>query len=196
MSPRVYRKNRRAEHERETHDRILRAAADLHARHGATGTSFAMIARRAGVSPQTVYNHFPSLGELVKGCTGHVQQGAPVVDESVLSDEDDSARRLSALTRAVYRQLHYLAPWLRLGHTEVERVPELAEMFEQQQKALGGLIRQAVVAPREPTDSFVDAALILLSYPAYVQFTASREIEEAADLAASCLVSLLEPLTH
>ncbi|MEJ8567705.1 TetR/AcrR family transcriptional regulator [Elongatibacter sediminis] len=191
MSPRTYRKNRRAQQELEMHEKILKAAVQLHAEHGATGTSFGMIANLAGVSPQTVYNHFPNLGELVTSCTQHVQKKAPVVDASVLKDKASSEERLTDLTAAVYRQLDYLAPWLRLGHTEVERVPELADLFQRQQAALRALLAQAVVEADRVTPDFLDAALTMLNYPAFAQFTQSRSTDEAAALVAGYIIRLL-----
>ena len=62
MAKRAYTMQRRATLEAETRERIVRATVALHAERGGLGTSYAMIAKQADVSPQTVYNHFPELG--------------------------------------------------------------------------------------------------------------------------------------
>ena len=62
MPKRSYYMQRRVALEAETRERIVRATVGLHAQHGALATSYAMIAKRAQVAPQTVYNHFPNAG--------------------------------------------------------------------------------------------------------------------------------------
>src|SRR5919112_4277319 len=52
----------------ETRQRILQATLALHSEKGIFGTSWQDIARRADVSVNTVYKHFPSLDELVPAC--------------------------------------------------------------------------------------------------------------------------------
>lgn len=112
---RVYTKSRRAEAEADTRQRIVLAAVDLHAQHGALGTSFAMIAERAGVSPQTVYNHFPSLSALIPGCTGHVMAQAPSVDAACFDGASSAAGRLRRLAVAVFRQTEFVAAGTAAG---------------------------------------------------------------------------------
>lgn len=48
--------------------KILDATIELHTEHGILGTSWKDIAQRADVAIATVYNHFPSLDELVPAC--------------------------------------------------------------------------------------------------------------------------------
>lgn len=196
MSPRPYRQKRRAEAQLETRKRILDATVELHADQGALGTSYAQIADMAGVSTQTVYNHFPDLGELVGGCTAHVAAQAPELDAGCFEAADDAAERLERLAAAVYRQLEFMAPWLRLGLGESEHIPELAAVFEREQKTLRSLLRQAVASEYRATPEFLDAALALLSYPSWKILTNSRSRAKAATLAARCLVALLPELAQ
>lgn len=194
MNRRPYTKLRRAEAEAATRERIVRAAVDLHAKHGATATSYGMIAEKAKVSPQTVYNHFPELGGLIEGCTGHVQQRAPAVDAACFAGERTAAQRLRKLTAAVYAQLEFVAPWMRLGWGEAERVPALRAVFERNEAALRDLIAQAVAPEFRAGPAFLDAALLLLDYPAWKRLTERRSRVRAAALAGDGLVALLEAL--
>jgi AcrR family transcriptional regulator len=190
---RHYTKSRRAESEGRTRQRIVQAAVDLHARHGALGTSFAMIADRAGVSPQTVYNHFPTLGTLIPGCTGHVMAQAPPVDSGCLAGAETAEERLRRLAVAVFRQTEFMAPWLRLGWGEARQIPELCEVFAQSQAQLRALLREA--AGRRVTDAFLDAALVLLDYPAWQLLTENRSSARAAAIVGDALTALLGTLS-
>lgn len=194
MSPRPYRQKRRARAQLETRNRILDATVELHARQGALGTSYAQIAEEAGVSTQTVYNHFPNLGELVGGCTSHVAARAPELDARCFEAGENAAERLELLAAAVYRQLEFMAPWLRLGLGESEHIPELAAILKREQGALKSLLRQAIKGEYRATPDFLDAALALLSYPTWKTMTNTRSVPRAAALAAGCLLALLPEL--
>lgn len=191
---RRYTKGRRAVVEAETRERIVRAAAELHAQHGALASSYAMIAERAGVSPQSVYNHFPKLGDLVGGCTGHVIAQAPPVDAACFGAATSPATRLRRLAAAVFVQQQFLAPWMRLGWGEAEAIPELSQVFRRGRDELRELLRQA--AGPAATEAFLDAALVMLDYPAWKSLSQGRSADAAAALAGDCLVALFQSLTR
>ncbi len=196
MPRRSYKKVRRAEQHAETRERILRATVALHAEHGALGTSYAMIADKAGVSPQTVYNHFPNLGQLIHGCTSHVFSQAPTVDAGCFECAASAADRLRLLVDAAYAQVAYMAPWLRLGQGEAEVIPELAEILARGQSELRRLVEQAVSPDYHATAEFLDAAMVLLDYPAWKAFAHARSPTKTAEVASECLVALLQPLAQ
>ena len=96
---RKYELKARAESQRETRDRITRAATDLHIELGPARTTVAEIARRAGVTRLTVYNHFADLEALLPACAGHFQSLHPTPDlEGALAVEDPQERVSAALT--------------------------------------------------------------------------------------------------
>ncbi|MCW5591390.1 MAG: TetR/AcrR family transcriptional regulator [Burkholderiales bacterium] len=196
MPRRTYTKLRRAALEEETRERIVRATVALHARHGGLGTSYAMIAKQAGVSPQTVYNHFPDLAALFGACTGHVEDGAPPLGPETLRRGRTPAARLRLLAAAAYARHEHLAPWMRLGWYEAALIPELGAIAARGEAALRQLIAAAVAPEREPTDAFVDAAFVLLDYPAWKALTRDRPTAEAARIAADSLSDLLPRLTR
>jgi AcrR family transcriptional regulator len=72
MPSRSYRMQKREEALEETRNRIVWATMQLHGEKGVATTSQADVAARAGVSPATVYRHFPSMGSLVEACGRHV----------------------------------------------------------------------------------------------------------------------------
>jgi len=196
MTKRTYSMERRASLEAETRERIVRATVDLHAKHGGLGTSYAMIAKRAQVSPQTVYNHFPELGALFGACTGHVMDRAPPLGVETFRSGRTPEERLALLAAAVFARHAFMQPWLRVSWYEAALIPELGAIMAQGNAALRELIAAAVAPDREPTAGFVDAAFLLLEYPAWQEFSRDRSSPEAARVAADCLAALLPRLTH
>ena len=167
MTKRPYSMQRRAALEAETRERIVRATVALHAEHGALGTSYAMIAKRAQVAPQTVYNHFPELDALFGACTGPCgQSGSPARPETFRSGRSP-ATRLELLATAVFARHAFLAPWMRIAWYEAALIPELGAILAKGDAALRQLIAAAVAPDREPSAAFVDAAFVLLDYPAW-----------------------------
>lgn len=65
MATRTYRSPVREAKAAETRSRIARAAKDSFAEYGFAGATIADIARRAGVSSQTVHTHFGTKGAIV-----------------------------------------------------------------------------------------------------------------------------------
>ena len=196
MAKRTYSMQRRASLEAETRERIVRAAVELHAEHGGLGTSYAMIAKRAEVAPQTVYNHFPDLGALFGACTGHVLDRAPPLGPETFRSARSPAGRLRLLAAAVFARHAYLEPWMRLGWYEAALIPELGAVMARGNAALRQLIAATVAPERAPTGGFVDAAYVLLDYPSWKEFTRSRSSPEAARIAGDCLAGLLPRLTR
>jgi AcrR family transcriptional regulator len=66
---RPYRLGKRADQQRETRQRIVEAAVDLHCSIGPARTTVAQIAERAGVQRHTYYAHFPDERGLFLACS-------------------------------------------------------------------------------------------------------------------------------
>ena len=137
---RKYELKARAETQRETRERIAAAAAGLHEEKGVASTTVAEIARRAGVTRLTVYNHFPALEDLLPACAAHYGQRHPLPDFSeTLKLSDDQARVRSALGDfyAWYREVE---PMFGKLFSDRATVPELdrflSENIDQAQAAL------------------------------------------------------------
>jgi AcrR family transcriptional regulator len=195
MKRRNYQQKRRAEQLEKKREGIVRATVALHAKHGVLGTSYPMIAARARVSIQTVYNHFPDLGQLIDACTGHVTPQAPAVTPEVLKPGRDPEQRLRLLANAVYAQHDYLEPWMRFAWHEARAIPELESILSQASASLKELIVLAVKPELVASPGFVDAALALLAYPGWKQLSQGRSSDAAAKLAGDCLTALLPTLT-
>ncbi len=99
---RKYELKARAEKFAQTRQRIVEAAAGLHAEVGPAQTTVAGIARRAGVRRATVYNHFPDEGDLFAACGDYSLARNPPPDLSAALALDNPAERLHAVLTAFY----------------------------------------------------------------------------------------------
>jgi AcrR family transcriptional regulator len=128
---RKYELKARAESQRETRDRIARAAAELHEEKGVAHTTVAEIARRAGVTRLTVYNHFADLSELVPACAAHYMALHPLPDlDGVFALEDPGERVRAALAR-LYGWYRETEPMFGKLFSDRASVPELDQFMEQ-----------------------------------------------------------------
>lgn len=198
MSPRRYRYDpaRRKAALEKTRGRIVRATVDLHAKHGAIGTSYAMIAKKADVSLPTVYHHFPTLGGLLSACSGHVLAQAPQLGPHIFEGLDDFESRLRALVRTLFALYRFASPWMRWSYYEARLVPEIAERYKKSAQGRRALI-EASLTPRfggSPPAALVGICEVLLDFPSWQTLTSDGRISD--DEAEASLVSALLALTN
>ena len=128
---RKYQLKARAESQRETRERIAKAAAELHEEKGVAHTTVSEIARRAGVTRLTVYNHFADLSELLPACAAHYEELHPQPDlGSVLAQAEPDERVRDALAR-MYAWYRETEPMLGKLFSDRASVPELDQFLEQ-----------------------------------------------------------------
>jgi AcrR family transcriptional regulator len=128
---RKYELKRRAASQRETRDRIARATAELHQEKGVAQTTVAEIARRAGVTRLTVYNHFADLSELLPACAAHYERQHPMPDfGGVLARAEPGERVRGALAR-LYGWYRETEPMFGKLFSDRASVPELDRFMEQ-----------------------------------------------------------------
>jgi AcrR family transcriptional regulator len=128
---RKYELKARAESQRETRDRIARAAAELHEEKGVAHTTVAEIARRAGVTRLTVYNHFADLSELLPACSAHYSALHPRPDVGSLLALEDPGERVRAALARLYAWYRETEPMLGKLFSDRASVPELDRFMEQ-----------------------------------------------------------------
>ncbi len=128
---RKYELKARAESQRETRDQIARAAAELHEEKGVARTTVAEIARRAGVTRLTVYNHFADLSELIPACAAHYGASHPLPDLDGALALDDPRERARAAIAGLYGWYRETEPMFGKLFSDRASVPELDEFLEQ-----------------------------------------------------------------
>jgi AcrR family transcriptional regulator len=144
MSPRRYRLGRRAETKADTRERIVASAVALHREKGTVATSYADLAQHAGVSLQTVHNHFPTLGDLLPACMGMVAATAPEATADLFAHLAAPEDRLDALLKALFPQHAHFEPWMRWAVHEARLVPELEAGLRQGRDNLAALLAAAI----------------------------------------------------
>ena len=100
---RRYELKARADSQRRTRERIIRATMELHQEVGPAQTTVAEIARRADVQRLTVYNHFPDEQELFGACQAHWLSLHPLPDLEAALALPDPVERVHAVLRGYYR---------------------------------------------------------------------------------------------
>ena len=127
---RKYELKARAESQRETRDRIAKAAAELHEEKGVAHTTVAEIARRAGVTRLTVYNHFAGLSELMDACSAHYMalHPLPELGDSGAPEGPGDVRAALARLYGWYRETE---PMFGKLFSDRYSVPELDLFMEQ-----------------------------------------------------------------
>jgi AcrR family transcriptional regulator len=130
MNRRGYRLGKRAESQQETRRRITEATVELHGTVGASQTTIADIARKAGVQRLTVYTHFPDLTSLFNACTTHWAAQHPMPDAREWLAVREPLERLSRALVAMYAYYDdnqaMFTNWLR----DAEIIPELKPFAE------------------------------------------------------------------
>jgi AcrR family transcriptional regulator len=191
---RKYELKARADSQRETRDRIAREAAKLHEEKGVAHTTVAEIARRAGVTRLTVYNHFADLSELLPACSAHYATLHPPPDfDAVFALEDPAERARAALAR-LYAWYRETEPMFGKLFSDRASVPELDRFMEQDVDRMPAELADGLAAGFAARGKRAERlnALIRLAVDFWTWRRLSREgldDEAAADLMAAAIAA-------
>src|SRR5689334_3525272 len=142
MATRPYDSTVRLRKQAELKARIAAATARLHAAHGASATTYAEIAAEAKVSLPTVYAHYPTLDDLLAGCTQHVASQAPLLPVAAILAAPDLDGAAQALADACEAQHLHFEPWLAWREDRV--IPFLADMSAHVREQRASLVAQVL----------------------------------------------------
>ena len=116
---RPYRLGKRGDSATATRQRIVEATLVLHDEQGITRTSVRDVAGRAGVSPATVLNHFPRMGDLVQACGQLSNDLFPMPTAALLVGVRDRTARVRRLARDLFTWWEQMASgW---DHLQIDR---------------------------------------------------------------------------
>jgi AcrR family transcriptional regulator len=126
---RPYRKQRRAELEAKTRQRITESAVALHGTLGPSRTSMSAIAEHAGVRRSTLYRHFPDEVALFTACTSHWMAANPTPDIGAWAAIADPDERLSAALGELYAYYRRTEQMLDNLHRDAATMPTVSRFF-------------------------------------------------------------------
>jgi AcrR family transcriptional regulator len=191
---RKYELKARAESQRETRERIARATTELHEEKGVAKTTVAEIARRAGVTRLTVYNHFADLSELLPACAAHYGGLHPAPDFDLALGQADPGERARGVFALLYGWYRETEPMYGKLFSDRATVPELdrfmAENVDRMQNELADDLAAAFGARGRRSQRA--RALIRLSLDFWTWSRLSHEgldDESAAELMAAAVAT-------
>lgn len=128
---RPYHKRKRAQSEEETRRRITEATVELHGTVGPAMTTVTEVAKLAGVSRMTVYNHFPTEADLFVACSTHWATHNPFPDPSAHSAIADPSARLVSVLSEMYEWYGRKQGMLEKVLRDAPIVPSLAPLMDE-----------------------------------------------------------------
>jgi AcrR family transcriptional regulator len=143
---RKYQLKARAESERQTRARIVQATMELHQEVGPARTTVAEIARRAGVTRLTVYNHFSDDTALYSACQSHWLGLNPLPDFSAALVLPDPRERVRAVLRSFYAWYRKTAPMPEKIQRDRGAVPALDTLMQRTSDARLSQLSDALAA--------------------------------------------------
>ncbi len=132
---RRYELKERARRQQQTRRRIVDAAVALHGEIGPARTTVAEIARRAGVSRLTVYNHFPDDLSLLGACSAQFIAGNPPPDPAAWAPITDPDARLRRALRERFAWFRANEAMLANVTRDAALIPELADVLSSDEAA-------------------------------------------------------------
>lgn len=146
--PRKYDMGKRSAAVERTRRRIVEATMELHNTQGVLATSWEEIARRADVSPATVYRHFPSLEELLPACGQLSFRKLDLPSEAAferrLRGIDEPERRLIALIGELFAIYERGGEAIWAIRRDRERLRQLQAAHEEIEARIAALTRIAL----------------------------------------------------
>lgn len=156
MNPRDYDMSKRAAAVQQTRRRIVEATVELHGEKGIFGTSWQDIARRADVSVATVYQHFPTLDELVPACgevlMERLRPPSPESAPTIVGDAGDVAARLERVASELFDFYERGGPHLDVDLRERE-LPAMQEWETYLRSTVATFVAEAVKGCEVEPDS-------------------------------------------
>ena len=191
---RRYELKARAESQRETRERIAKAAAELHEEKGVARTTVAEVARRAGVTRLTVYNHFADLSELIPACAAHYAERHPAPDLGPALALEDPVERVRASLAQQYAWYRETEPMYGKLFSDRASVPELDQFLEGEVDRMQAELAEALTAGFRARGRRAERlkALIRLAVDFWTWLRLSREgldDEAAADVMAAAVAA-------
>jgi len=175
IARRPYRLKKRAQRAEETRRRIVDATLALHAENGIAAVGVRDIAEKAAVGIGTVYHHFPTYDDVIRGCAERVQEVTQPPDAAIFDGTAALEGRLRILVRelfAYYARYH----WFGRTRCDRERLPLVDLIVSRRERHIEALVREAM-RPIGADDRTVTMIVALTDFGVY-ESLARRSVAE------------------
>ena len=165
--PRKYRMKSRLASIKETQDRIVEAAKELHTEQGIQATSYEEIAEQAGVAQATVYRNFPSIEDLIPACARSIVVLQPITPDDIANlfqGRPQPVQRLEWIIRGTCECYARDGDWLNAARREGELIPALSEVIRTQRESLKVLV-QAALDGTGASERSIQVLAALIDFP-------------------------------
>lgn len=169
MAPRKYTLGKRFESVEETRRRIVDATFDLHSEKGVVATSMQDIAQRADVALRTVYNHYPTIDDLVAGCGAKVMVLLSPPTPAIFTGLSTLDERLLKLVRELFAMYERGSLQIGVSRREQAEVPALAGFVANDRAMRRALVAEAL-RPFEVPRRVVKETLALTDFYVWKAF--------------------------
>jgi AcrR family transcriptional regulator len=188
---RSYQLKERARRQAETRRRIVAATVELHEDVGPAATTVTEIAERAGVSRLTVYQHFPTDGDLFSACQHQFLTEHPPSDVSTALALDDPVERVGSALAVLYRSYRRQAPMTGNVLRDRKLLPALDALLtrtlDERQATLAAALTAGFELDRKPRRRLHALIALALEFSTWQRLTADglSDAEAAATMADS-----------
>jgi AcrR family transcriptional regulator len=193
MTPRKYTLGKRTESVEETRRRIIDATFELHNEKGILATSMQDVAERADVALRTVYNHYPTVDDLVEGCGRKVIALLAPPTPAIFGGLNTFDERMRRLVRELFAMYERGSVQIEMARCEQGEVAGLADYVANEAALREALARDAL-RPFRPRPRTVQEVVALTDFYVWKSFTQQDlTTRQAADIIHRCLVALADP---
>jgi len=193
MAPRKYQLGKRAETLEETRRRIIGATFELHAEKGIVATSMQDVAERADVALRTVYNHYPTVDDLVAGCTVKVMALLAPPTPAIFSGLKTFEERMRQLVQELFAMYERGSVQIEVARCQQGEVAGLADYVANEAALREALVREAL-RPFKLRSRIVHEVAALTDFYVWKAFTQQNlTTRQAADVIHRSLVALANP---
>lgn len=193
MTPRKYEIGKRAESVEETRRRIIDATFELHNEKGVLATSIQDVAERADVALRTVYNHYPTIDNLVAGCTEKVIALLSPPTPAIFNGLTTLEERVKRLVGELFAMYERGSAQIEVARCEQGEVAGLAEYVASEAAMREALVRKAL-RPFKPRGRTVREATALADFYVWKAFTQQNlTTRRAVEVVYRSLLALANP---